>query len=87
MKQEVETVEIVNAEELKAYIDGTKLEGTNSFEDVIAEIVNRANRSFEIVKEYGTQIECVKGWDKVHVFSYDHKIGKRLYMTYEGTLK
>ncbi|OFY43980.1 MAG: hypothetical protein A2X18_07575 [Bacteroidetes bacterium GWF2_40_14] len=89
----IESVIIYNENKLVGYIDGTSslsekhAKETTSLEEIKKQILSCANSTDNPGFDYGFQVECMKDWDKVHVFKFMRIDGKELSVSYQGTMK
>lgn len=92
MKVKFKSVIIDNEKELVDYIEGTSrisekhAEETTSLEEVKTRLLE-AVTNLRYFIDHGAQIDCMKGWDKVHVFTYKSHYNSQLSVFYRGTMK
>ena len=93
MEPQFKTLIIYNESELVNYIEKTsemsemhKRDTTNLVE-IKRGILAKANEYNSDIIDKGFQIECMKGWDKVHLFKYKAHFKSELSVVYRGTIK
>lgn len=92
MKIEFKSVNIHNEDKLVEYIEGTSRMSAKhskeitSLEEVKTKILEAAT-NLSYLLDFGIEVECMKGWDKVHLFEYKSHFNSELSVSYKGTLK